>query len=399
MSQAGKSIKSRAAVAFKPNEPLQIVEVDVEAPKKGEVRIRIVSTGMCHTDLYTLSGKDPEGKFPCILGHEGAGVVESVGEGVTSLKFGDNVIPLYTAECQKCKFCTSGKTNLCGAVRTTQGQGLMLDGTTRFSYKGKPIYHFMGCSTFSEYTVLAEVSVAKIDYANPPYDRLCLLGCGVTTGIGAVLNTARVEEGAIVAVFGLGVIGLSVILACSKWAKAKRIIGVDVDQRKYELAKSMGCHEIVNPKDLENEGKSVLEKLIEITDGGVDYSFECIGNVEIMRTALECCHKGWGQSIIIGVAGTGEEIRTRPFQLVTGRVWKGSAFGGVKGRSQMKDFVNWSLREGEKKIPLEKFITHKLKFNDINKAVYIMSHGHIGDSNVYEGALDQVCLRPVIDFC
>ena len=327
-------MKSRAAVAFGPGQPLKIVEIDVAPPKKGEVLIKITHTGVCHTDAFTLSGDDPEGVFPAVLGHEGGGIVVEVGEGVTSLKPGDHVIPLYTAECGECKFCKSGKTNLCQAVRATQGKGLMPDGTTRFSYNGEPVYHYMGTSTFSEYTVCAEISLAKVN-PQAPLDKVCLLGCGVTTGIGAVHNTAKVKEGDTVAVFGLGGIGLAVIQGAVQ-AKAGRIIAVDTNPEKFRLAGEMGATDFVNPKDHE---KPIQDVIVEMTDGGVDFSFECIGNVNVMRSALECCHKGWGESIIIGVAGAGQEIKTRPFQLVTGRVWRGSAFGGVKGRTQLPGMV------------------------------------------------------------
>ncbi|MFC4258166.1 S-(hydroxymethyl)glutathione dehydrogenase/class III alcohol dehydrogenase [Marinobacter lacisalsi] len=360
-------MKSRAAVAFGPNKPLEIVEVDVEPPRAGEVLVRIVATGVCHTDAYTLSGADPEGLFPTILGHEGGGIVEAVGDGVTSLEVGDHVIPLYTAECGECKFCTSGKTNLCGAVRATQGKGVMPDGTSRFSYNGQPLYHYMGTSTFSEYTVLPEVSLAKIP-KEAPLDKVCLLGCGVTTGIGAVLNTAKVEEGATVAIFGLGGIGLAAIIG-AKMAKAGRIIAIDINPSKFKIAEELGATDFVNPKDYD---KPIQEVIIEMTDGGVDYSFECVGNVNLMRSALECCHKGWGESIIIGVAGAGEEISTRPFQLVTGRVWKGSAFGGVKGRTELPDYVR-KAESGE--IPLDTFITHNMKLEDINEAFELMHEG------------------------
>jgi S-(hydroxymethyl)glutathione dehydrogenase/alcohol dehydrogenase len=309
-------IKSRAAVAFAPNQPLQIVEVDVAPPKAGEVLVRIVATGVCHTDAYTLSGEDSEGVFPAILGHEGGGIVEAIGEGVTSVQVGDHVIPLYTAECRTCKFCTSGKTNLCSSVRATQGKGLMPDGTSRFSYNGEPIYHYMGCSTFSEYTVLPEVSLAVIP-KDAPLEKVCLLGCGVTTGIGAVLNTAKVEEGATVAIFGLGGIGLAAIIG-AKMAKASRIIAIDINPAKFDVARELGATDFVNPKDFT---KPIQDVIVEMTDGGVDYSFECVGNVQLMRAALECAHKGWGESVIIGVAGAGQEISTPPIQLVTGRVW------------------------------------------------------------------------------
>ena len=319
-----KFIKSKAAIAWGPKQPLSIEEVDVMLPRKGEVLVKIIASGVCHTDAFTLSGEDPEGVFPAILGHEGGGIVEQVGEGVTSVQVGDHVIPLYTAECGVCKMCRSGKTNLCSAVRETQGKGLMPDGTTRFYKDGEPIYHYMGCSTFSEYTVLPEISLAKVN-KEAPLEEVCLLGCGVTTGMGAVMNTAKVEEGATVAIFGLGGIGLSAVIGAAM-AKASRIIVIDINESKFELAKKLGATDCINPKDYD---KPIQEVIVELTDGGVDYSFECIGNVDVMRSALECCHKGWGESVIIGVAGAGQEISTRPFQLVTGRVWKGSAFGGV----------------------------------------------------------------------
>lgn len=360
-------IKSRAAVAFGPGQPLQIVEVDVAPPKAGEVLVRIVASGVCHTDAFTLSGDDPEGIFPAILGHEGGGIVEAIGEGVTSLEVGDHVIPLYTAECRTCKFCTSGKTNLCQSVRETQGKGLMPDGTSRFSYKGEPIYHYMGTSTFSEYTVVAEVSLAKVP-KDAPLEKICLLGCGVTTGIGAVLNTAKVEEGATVAIFGLGGIGLAAIIG-AKMAKASRIIAIDINPGKFDIARELGATDCVNPKDFD---KPIQDVIVEMTDGGVDYSFECVGNVQLMRAALECSHKGWGESVIIGVAGAGQEISTRPFQLVTGRVWRGSAFGGVKGRTELPAYVA-KAQSGE--IPLDTFITHTMGLDDINKAFDLMHEG------------------------
>lgn len=360
-------IKSRAAVAFGPGQPLQIVEVDVAPPKAGEVLVRIVASGVCHTDAFTLSGDDPEGLFPVILGHEGGGIVEALGEGVTSLEVGDHVIPLYTAECRTCKFCTSGKTNLCQSVRETQGKGLMPDGTSRFSYKGEPIYHYMGTSTFSEYTVVAEVSLAKVP-KDAPLEKICLLGCGVTTGIGAVLNTAKVEEGATVAIFGLGGIGLAAIIG-AKMAKASRIIAIDINPEKFAIARELGATDCVNPKDFD---KPIQDVIVEMTDGGVDYSFECVGNVQLMRAALECSHKGWGESVIIGVAGAGQEISTRPFQLVTGRVWRGSAFGGVKGRTELPGYVAKS-QSGE--IPLDTFITHTMGLDEINTAFDLMHEG------------------------
>jgi S-(hydroxymethyl)glutathione dehydrogenase/alcohol dehydrogenase len=361
------TLKSRAAVAFAANQPLQVVEVDVAPPQPGEVRVRIVATGVCHTDAYTLSGEDSEGIFPCILGHEGGGIVESIGEGVTSLAVGDHVIPLYTAECRECRFCKSGKTNLCQAVRATQGRGVMPDGTTRFSYQGQPIYHYMGCSTFSEYTVLPEISLAKIP-KDAPLEKVCLLGCGVTTGIGAVLNTAKVEEGATVAIFGLGGIGLAAIIGATM-AKAGRIIAVDINPAKFETARQLGATDCVNPKEF---AKPIQEVIIEMTEGGVDYSFECVGNVQLMRAALECCHKGWGESVIVGVAGAGQEISTRPFQLVTGRVWRGSAFGGVRGRTELPSYVV-KAQSGE--IPLDTFITHNMPLGDINQAFDLMHEG------------------------
>ncbi|WP_194950312.1 S-(hydroxymethyl)glutathione dehydrogenase/class III alcohol dehydrogenase [Vibrio hibernica] len=360
-------IKSRAAVAWKAGEPLKMETVDVMPPQAGEVRVKIIATGVCHTDAFTLSGDDPEGVFPAILGHEGGGIVESIGEGVTSVKVGDHVIPLYTAECGVCKFCTSGKTNLCSSVRETQGKGLMPDGTTRFSINGQPIFHYMGTSTFSEYTVLPEVSLAKI---NPEADlkEVCLLGCGVTTGMGAVTNTANVQPGDTVAIFGLGGIGLSAVIG-SAMAKAGRIIAIDINESKFELAKQLGATDCINPNDFD---KPIQEVIVEMTDGGVEYSFECVGNVHLMRSALECCHKGWGESIIIGVAGAGQEISTRPFQLVTGRVWKGSAFGGVKGRSQLPDYVERYMK-GEFK--LNDFITHTMSLEEINTAFDLMYEG------------------------
>jgi S-(hydroxymethyl)glutathione dehydrogenase/alcohol dehydrogenase len=360
-------IKSRAAVAFAPNQPLQIVEVDVAPPQAGEVRVRIVASGVCHTDAYTLSGEDSEGVFPCILGHEGGGIVESIGAGVTSLAVGDHVIPLYTAECRECKFCKSGKTNLCQAIRSTQGRGVMPDGTSRFSYQGQPIYHYMGCSTFSEYTVLPEIALAKIP-KDAPLEQVCLLGCGVTTGIGAVLNTAKVEEGATVAIFGLGGIGLAAIIGAAM-AKASRIIAIDINPAKFAIAKQLGATECVNPKDYD---KPIQEVIVELTDGGVDYSFECVGNVQLMRAALECAHKGWGESVIIGVAGAWQEISTRPFQLVTGRVWRGSAFGGVRGRTELPNYVA-KAQSGE--IPLQTFITHTMGLDEINTAFDLMHEG------------------------
>ena len=360
-------MKSRAAVAWEAGKPLSIEEVEVAGPKAGEVLIRVAATGVCHTDAFTLSGDDPEGLFPVILGHEGGAIVEEVGEGVTSVAPGDHVIPLYTAECGQCKFCKSGKTNLCAAVRTTQGQGVMPDGTSRFSMGSKQLHHYMGTSTFSEYTVAAEVALAKIG-KEAPLDKVCLLGCGVTTGIGAVINTAKVEPGASIAVFGLGGIGLSVVQG-AVLAKAGRIIAIDTNPDKFEMAKLLGATDCVNPKD---HSGPIQDVIVDMTDGGVDYSFECVGNVELMRSALECCHKGWGESIIIGVAGSGQEIATRPFQLVTGRVWRGTAFGGVKGRTQLPGMVDQYM-SGE--IKLDEFVTFDLPLDEINTAFDYMHEG------------------------
>jgi len=363
-------MKTRAAVAWEAGKPLSVEEVDLEGPRAGEVLVRIVATGVCHTDAFTLSGDDPEGLFPAILGHEGGGIVEEIGEGVTSVKVGDHVIPLYTPECGKCKFCLSGKTNLCQAIRVTQGKGLMPDGTSRFSKNGKQILHYMGTSTFSEYTVLPEIAVAKINPA-APLDKVCLLGCGVTTGIGAVLNTAKVTPGSSVAVFGLGGIGMSVIQG-AVMAKAGRIVVVDMNPEKFVMAKQLGATDFINPKDY--PGAPIQQVIVDLTDGGVDYSFECIGNVKVMRSALECCHKGWGESIIIGVAGAGQEISTRPFQLVTGRVWRGSAFGGVKGRSQLPGYVDRYM-SGEFKI--DQFVSAVLPLDQINHAFELMHDGKV----------------------
>ena len=364
---ADKFIKSKAAIAWGPNQPLSIEEVDVMLPRKGEVLVKVIASGVCHTDAFTLSGDDPEGIFPVILGHEGGGIVEQIGAGVTSVQVGDHVIPLYTPECRECKFCLSGKTNLCQKIRETQGKGLMPDGTTRFYKDGQPIFHYMGCSTFSEYTVLPEISLAKVNKA-APLEEVCLLGCGVTTGMGAVMNTAKVEEGATVAIFGLGGIGLSAVIGATM-AKASRIIAIDINESKFELAKKLGATDFINPK---NYDKPIQDVIVEMTDGGVDYSFECIGNVKLMRSALECCHKGCGESIVIGVAGAGQEISTRPFQLVTGRVWRGSAFGGVKGRTELPDYVERYLA-GEFK--LDHFITHTMGLEDINEAFELMHKG------------------------
>lgn len=360
-------MKSRAAVAWEAGKPLAIEEIEVAGPKDGEVMVRIVATGVCHTDAFTLSGEDPEGLFPSILGHEGGGVVEEVGPGVTSLKPGDHVIPLYTPECRECSFCTSGKTNLCQSIRVTQGQGLMPDGTSRFSMNDNNLYHYMGTSTFSEYTVLPEIAVAKINPA-APLDKVCLLGCGITTGIGAVLNTARVEPGASVAVFGLGGIGLSVIQG-AVMAEAGRIIAIDINPDKFKMAQQMGATDCVNPND---HDAPIQDVIVDLTNGGVDYSFECVGNTTLMRAALECCHKGWGEATIIGVAGAGQEISTRPFQLVTGRVWRGTAFGGVKGRTELPDYVDQYMR-GD--LSIDPLVTHTMPLDDINRAFDLMHEG------------------------
>ena len=359
-------MKSRAAVAFEAGKPLEIAEVDVGGPAAGEVMVEIKATGVCHTDAFTLSGDDPEGAFPAILGHEGAGVVVEVGEGVKDLKVGDHVIPLYTPECRTCNFCLNPKTNLCQAIRETQGQGLMPDRTSRFSLDGKPILHYMGCSTFSNYTVLPEIAVAKVR-EDAPFDKICYIGCGVTTGIGAVAFTMNVEPGATVAVFGLGGIGLNVIQG-AKLVGARRIIGVDLNANKQELATQFGMTDFVNPSEVDD----VVDHLIQMTGGGVDYSFECIGNVNVMRQALECCHKGWGQSCIIGVAGAGKEISTRPFQLVTGRSWRGTAFGGARGRTDVPKIVDWYM---EGKIHIDEMITHTMPLTEINTAFDLMHEG------------------------
>jgi S-(hydroxymethyl)glutathione dehydrogenase/alcohol dehydrogenase len=357
----------RAAVALEAGKPLTIETVQLDAPKAGEVLIEIKATGVCHTDAYTLSGKDPEGLFPAILGHEGAGVVVEVGEGVKSLKPGDHVIPLYTPECRQCEYCLSQKTNLCQAIRLTQGRGLMPDGSSRFSIDGKMLHHYMGTSTFANYTVLPEIAVAKIR-EDAPFDKVCYIGCGVTTGIGAVINTAKVEPGARVVVFGLGGIGLNVIQG-ARMVGASQIVGVDLNPTKRELAEKFGMTDFVNPKEVEGD---LVPYLVDLTKGGADYSFECIGNVNIMRQALECCHKGWGVSVIIGVAGAGEEISTRPFQLVTGRVWKGSAFGGARGRTDVPKIVDWYM---EGKINIDDLITHVMPLSQINDAFDLMHKG------------------------
>ena len=360
-------MKIKAAVAWGANQPLKIETIDLEMPKKGEVLVKMIASGVCHTDAYTLSGADPEGLFPVILGHEGGGIVEEVGEGVTTLKKGDHVIPLYIPECRECSFCLSGKTNLCQKIRETQGKGLMPDGTSRFSKDGKPIFHYMGTSTFAQYSVIAEISLVKIN-SQAPLEKVCLLGCGVTTGIGAVLNTARVEKGSTIAVFGLGGIGLSVIQG-AVMASAKRIIAIDINEDKKAIAEKFGATDFVNPKKFD---KKIQDVIVEMTGGGVDYSFECVGNVELMRSALESAHKGWGESIIIGVAGAGQEISTRPFQLVTGRVWRGSAFGGVKGRSELPTYVEKYL-SGE--INLDDMVTFQMPLEEINEAFELMHQG------------------------
>jgi len=357
----------RAAVAHKAGAPLTIETVQLQGPKAGEVLVEIKATGICHTDEFTRSGADPEGLFPAILGHEGAGIVVDVGPGVSSLKKGDHVIPLYTPECRQCKSCLSGKTNLCTAIRATQGKGLMPDGSSRFSLGGKQVFHYMGCSTFANYTVLPEIALAKIR-EDAPFDKVCYIGCGVTTGIGAVINTAKVEPGANVVVFGLGGIGLNVVQG-ARLVGANKIIGVDLNPARKALGEKFGMTHFVNPKEV---GGDLVAHLVELTGGGADYSFECIGNVEVMRQALECCHRGWGVSVIIGVAGSGQEIKTRPFQLVTGRVWKGTAFGGAKGRRDVPKIVDWYM---EGKINIDDLITHKLKLVDINEGFDLMHAG------------------------
>lgn len=359
-------ITTKAAVAFAAGQPLSIETVDLAPPAAGEVLVEMKATGICHTDAYTLSGADPEGLFPAILGHEGAGIVREVGAGVSTLKPGDHVIPLYTPECRKCKFCLSGKTNLCGAIRDTQGQGLMPDGSSRFSLNGEPLFHYMGTSTFANFTVVPEIALAKIR-EDAPFDKVCYIGCGVTTGLGAVMNTAKVEAGASVAVFGLGGIGLNVVQG-ARLAGAERIIGVDLNPQRRTLAEQFGMTDFINPTDVDG----VVEAIVELTDGGVDYSFECIGNTDVMRQALECCHKGWGESIIIGVAAAGREIATRPFQLVTGRVWRGTAFGGAKGRTDVPQIVDWYM---DGKINIDDLITHTFSLDEINAGFDVMHSG------------------------
>ncbi len=358
-------MKTRAAVAVAAGKPLEIVEVDLEGPKAGEVLVELKATGVCHTDAFTLSGDDPEGAFPAILGHEGAGIVVDVGPGVKSLKKGDHVIPLYTPECRECDYCLHPRTNLCQSIRSTQGKGVMPDGTSRFSLNGKPILHYMGCSTFSNFTVLPEISLAKVR-EDAPFDKICYIGCGVTTGVGAVVFQAKVEIGSTVAVFGLGGIGLNVIQG-ARMAGASRIIGIDLNPAREAMARQFGLTDFINPKNVEN----VVDTIVQMT-GGVDYSFECIGNVKVMRQALECCHKGWGQSFIIGVAGAGQEISTRPFQLVTGRHWRGTAFGGARGRTDVPKIVDWYM---EKRISIDPLITHTMPLEKINDAFHLMHEG------------------------
>lgn len=359
-------MKTRAAIAHKAGSPLTIAEVDLQPPQPGEVLVEIKATGVCHTDAFTLSGDDPEGEFPVILGHEGAGIVMEVGEGVKSVQPGDHVIPLYTPECRECEYCLHPKTNLCQAIRSTQGKGLMPNGTSRFSLDGEPILHYMGCSTFSNYTVLPEIALAKVR-KDAPFEKICYIGCGVTTGIGAVAFDAKVEPGSTVAVFGLGGIGLNVVQG-AKMVGADRIIGIDINPAKRALAAKFGMTDFINPKDVDD----VVAAIVDLTNGGVDYSFECIGNVQVMRQALECCHKGWGESIIIGVAGAGQEISTRPFQLVTGRVWRGTAFGGARGRTDVPKIVDWYM---DGKINIDDLITHTMPLEDINVAFDLMHEG------------------------
>ena len=359
-------MKTRAAVAFEAKQPLEIVELDLEGPREGEVLVELMATGLCHTDAYTLSGADPEGKFPAVLGHEGAGIVREVGAGVTSVAKDDHIIPLYTPECRTCEYCLNPKTNLCQRIRSTQGEGLMPDGTSRFSYKGETIYHYMGTSTFSNFTVLPEIAVAKIR-DDAPFDTSCYVGCGVTTGVGAVVNTAKVEPGSRVVVFGLGGIGLNVIQG-ARMAGAKQIVGIDINADRAEWGEKFGMTDFLNPKD----GGDIVERIVKLTEGGADYSFECIGKTDVMRQALECCHKGWGESIIIGVAEAGAEISTRPFQLVTGRNWRGSAFGGARGRTDVPKIVDWYMNG---QIEIDPMITHKFSLDEINKGFDMMHKG------------------------
>ncbi|MBL0319031.1 MAG: S-(hydroxymethyl)glutathione dehydrogenase/class III alcohol dehydrogenase [Alphaproteobacteria bacterium] len=359
-------MKTRAAIAVQAGKPLEIELLDLQGPQAGEVLIEIMATGVCHTDAFTLSGDDPEGAFPAVLGHEGAGIVREIGAGVTSVKVGDHVIALYTPECRECDYCLHPKTNLCQKIRSTQGKGLMPDGTSRFSLRGKPVLHYMGCSTFSNFTVLPEIAVAKVR-SDAPFDKICYIGCGVTTGIGAVVFDAKVEPGSTVAVFGLGGIGLNVVQG-ARMVGATRIIGIDINENRKELATQLGMTDFINPTKVNN----IVEAIIDLTNGGVDYSFECIGNVDVMRQALECCHKGWGESVIIGVAGAGKEISTRPFQLVTGRVWRGSAFGGARGRTDVPKIVDWYMQG---RIDIDSLITHKMPLEEINTAFDLMHKG------------------------
>lgn len=360
-------MKAKAAVAFEAGKPLEITEVEVDGPRAGEVLVEIKATGVCHTDAFTLSGEDPEGLFPAILGHEGAGIVREVGPGVTSLSEGDHVIPLYTPECRQCEYCLSGKTNLCQAIRVTQGQGMMPDGSSRFTHEGRMVHHYMGTSTFANFTVIPEIALAKIR-TDAPFDKVCYIGCGVTTGIGAVINTAKVEPGANVVVFGLGGIGLNVIQG-ARMVGADMIVGVDLNEEKKPLAEAFGMTHFVNPAKVDGD---IVAHLVELTNGGADYSFECIGNVTTMRQALECAHKGWGESVIIGVAPAGAEISTRPFQLVTGRVWRGTAFGGARGRTDVPKIVDWYM---DGKINIDDLITHTMPLDDINDAFHLMHEG------------------------
>jgi S-(hydroxymethyl)glutathione dehydrogenase / alcohol dehydrogenase len=360
-------MRVKAAIAFEAGKPLEIADVDLEGPRDGEVLVELRATGICHTDAFTLSGEDPEGRFPAILGHEGAGIVVEIGKGVTSLKPGDHVIPLYTPECRQCEYCLNPKTNLCQAIRTTQGAGVMPDGTSRFSFRGKPVLHYMGCSTFANFTVLPDIALAKIR-TDAPFDKVCYIGCGVTTGIGAVINTAKVEPGSRVVVFGLGGIGLNVIQG-ARIVGASQIVGVDLNPARRALAQKLGMTDFVNPNEVTGD---LVAHLVALTGGGADYSFECIGNVKTMRQALECCHKGWGVSVIIGVAGAGQEIATRPFQLVTGRVWKGTAFGGARGRTDVPKIVDWYMQG---KIAIDDLITHKMPLERINDAFELMHEG------------------------
>ncbi len=361
-------MKIRAAICWEPRQPLAVEEIDIDGPKAGECLVRLAATGVCHTDAYTMSGADPSGLFPTVLGHEGAGIVEEIGPGVQSLAVGDHVIPLYIPECRNCKFCTSGKTNLCNALLATQGRGLMPDGTSRLSHRGKPLLHYMGTSTFAEYTVVPEIALAKVR-VDAPLDKVCLLGCGITTGIGAVLNTARVEPGSTVVVFGLGGIGISVVQG-AVMAGAGRIIGVDVNPGKFAMAKQFGATDCLDASGIELD--HLAEAIVEMTDGGADYTFECIGNVEVMTQALQCAHKGWGQSIIIGVAGAGQEIHNRPFLLVTGRTWRGTAFGGTRGRTQLPTYVDWYMKG---RLEVDAYVTHTMPLEKINDAFDLMHQG------------------------